>query len=105
VDRALESDRTPKYQRASGVSSFDAFAARVRELLVKTPTMPAGRVGWSGSASLFGAKVAAIWSEYAPPDLADRLVHEPGFQVQCHLWFTPERCPVARVGTTRRRCW
>ena len=26
VDRALESDRAPKYQRAAGVSSFDAFA-------------------------------------------------------------------------------
>jgi hypothetical protein len=64
VERALESDRAPKYQRAAGVSSFDAFAPRVRELLVKTPTMPAAalaeRVGWSGSASLFRAKVAAI---------------------------------------------
>jgi hypothetical protein len=47
---------------------------------VKTPTMPAAtlaeRVGWSGSASLFRAKVAVIRPEYAPPDPADRLVHE-----------------------------
>jgi hypothetical protein len=98
VDRALESDRAPKYQRASGVSNFDAFAPRVRELLVKTPTMPAAtlaeRVGWSGSASLFRAKVAAIRPEYAPPDPADRLVHEPGFQVQCDLWFPNVPLPV-----------
>jgi hypothetical protein len=80
VDRALASDRAPKYQRAAGVSTFDAFAPRVRELLAKTPTMPAAtlaeRVGWSGSASLFRAKVAAIRPEYAAPDPADRLVHE-----------------------------
>jgi IS30 family transposase len=37
VERALESDRAPEYQRAAGVSSFDAFAPKVRELLVKTP--------------------------------------------------------------------
>ena len=91
-------DRAPKYHRAAGVSSFDAFTPRVRELLVKTPTMPAAtlaeRVGWSGSASLFRSKVAAIRPEYAPPDPADRLVHEPGFQVQCDLWFPHEQLPV-----------
>jgi hypothetical protein len=77
VDRALESDRAPKYRRPTGVSSFDAFAPRVRQLLVKTSTMPAAalaeRVGWAGSASLFRAKIAAIRPEYAPPDPADRL--------------------------------
>lgn len=50
----------------------------------------AERVGWSGSASLFRAKVAVIRPEYAPPGPADRLVHEPGFQVQCDLWFPHE---------------
>jgi len=34
-------DQAPKYRRAAGVSSFDAFSPGVRELLVKTPTMPA----------------------------------------------------------------
>ena len=33
VDRALESDRAQKWQRAAGVSSFDAFAPRVREFV------------------------------------------------------------------------
>jgi hypothetical protein len=98
VDRALESDRAPKYQRAAGVSSFDAFAPGARELLVKFPTMPAAtlaeRVGWSGSASLFRAKVAAIRPEYAAADPADRLVHEPGFQVQCDPWFPHDPLPV-----------
>ena len=55
VHRALESDRAPKDHRAAGVSSFDAFAPKVRELLVKTPTMPAATfaegVSWSGSIS------------------------------------------------------
>ncbi|MDQ0078481.1 hypothetical protein [Arthrobacter oryzae] len=65
---------------------------------MKTPTMPvatlAERVGWSGSASLFRAKVAAIRLEYAPPEPADRLVHEPGFLVQCDLWFPHDPLPV-----------
>jgi hypothetical protein len=98
VDRALESDRLPKYRRASTVSSFDAYAAQVRVLLAGTPRMPAStlaeRVGWLGSASVFRDKVAAIRPEYVPPDPADRLVHEPGKQVQCDLWFPHEPLPL-----------
>nr|WP_248764105.1 DDE-type integrase/transposase/recombinase [Pseudarthrobacter sp. SSS035] len=59
----------------------------------------AERVGWSGSASLFRAKVAVIRPEYAPPDPAERLVHEPGFQVQCDLWFPHEPLPVGEGQT------
>jgi transposase len=98
VDRALESDRLPKYQRPVVGSSFDAFAARVRVLLAGTPRMPASvlaeRVGWSGSASVFREKVAGLRPEYVPPDPADRLVHEPGRQVQCDLWFPHEALPL-----------
>jgi hypothetical protein len=101
VDRALESDRAPKYQRAAGVSSFDAVAPRARELLVKTPTMPAAtlaeRVGWSGSASLFRAKVAVMRPEYTPPDPADRLVHEPGFPGPVRS-LVPARAAAGRCG-------
>lgn len=79
VDRALESDRQPKYQRAAIGSSFDAFAAQVRVLLVATPGMAAStlaeRVGWLGSASAFREKVAGIRPEDVPPDPANRLVH------------------------------
>lgn len=100
VDRALAADRAPKYQRASSGSSFDEYAVRVRALLIKTPTMPAStlaeRVGWPGAASLFRAKVAEIRPEYLPPDPADRLVHEPGFQVQCDLWFPHTPVPLGR---------
>ena len=100
VDRALEADRLPKYQRSPSGSSFDLFAVRVRALLALTPTIPAStladRVGWSGSASVFRDKVAAIRPEYVPPDPADRLVHEPGRQVQCDLWFPHEPLPLGR---------
>jgi hypothetical protein len=96
VDRALETDRQPKYQRAATGSSFDAYAAQVRVLLAATPRMAATtlaeRVGWS--ASVFRDKVAAIRPEYVPPDPADRLVHEPGKQVQCDLWFPHEPLPL-----------
>ena len=98
VDRALETDRQPKYQRAATGSSFDAYAAQVRVLLAATPRMAATtlaeRVGWSGSGSVFRDKVAAIRPEYVPPDPADRLVHEPGKQVQCDLWFPHEPLPL-----------
>jgi transposase len=98
VERALAADRSPTYQRESTGSSFDAFAARVRVLLAVTPRMPAAtaaeRVGWSGSPSLFRAKVAELRPEYVVPDPADRLVHPPGFQVQCDLWFPHEGLPL-----------
>lgn len=98
VDRALAADRAPTYQRGAAGSSFDAFAVRVRVLLAATPTMPAAtiaeRVGWSGSPSLFRAKVAVLRPEYAVPDPADRLVHSPGFQVQCDLWFPHDDLPL-----------
>ncbi|MET4783750.1 IS21 family transposase [Glaciihabitans sp. UYNi722] len=98
VDRALEADRPPKYERSSNGSSFDDFVPRVRAFLTTTPTMPAStlaeRVGWSGSASLFRSKVALIRPEYAPVDPADRLDHKPGFQVQCDLWFPHEPLPL-----------
>jgi transposase len=98
VDRALAEDREPAYQRAPSGSSFDTFAADVRRLLAVTPTMPAAtiaeRVGWVGSESLFRAKVAQVRPDYAVPDPADRLVHLPGFQVQCDLWFPHEDLPL-----------
>ena len=100
VDRALAVDRAPTYQRESAGSSFDSFASQVRGLLAATPTMPAAaataaeRVGWSGSPSLFRAKVAELRPEYVVPDPADRLVHPPGVQVQCDLWFPHEALPL-----------
>ncbi len=98
VERALGTDRLPKYQRPAVGSGFDAFAPQVRALLAVTPTMPAStlaeRVGWLGSASVFRDKVAGVRPEYVPPDPADRLVHEPGRQVQCDLWFPHEPLPL-----------
>lgn len=98
VDRALAAETAPKYERRPAGSSFDAFEKDVRRLLVVTPRMPATvlaeRVGWTGSTSLFRAKVAAIRPEYAPADPADRLVHEPGKTVQCDLWFPHQGLPL-----------
>lgn len=98
VDRALAEDRAPTYQRAGSGSSFDAFAPAARALLAVTPTMPAAtiaeRVGWVGSESLFRLKIAEIRPDYRVPDPVDRLVHEPGFQMQCDLWFPHEDLPL-----------
>ncbi|TDL31555.1 IS21 family transposase [Arthrobacter nitrophenolicus] len=98
VDRALEADRPPKYERKPAGSSFDAYAPRVRALLAVTPMMPASvlaeRVGWTGSASLFRDKVRGLRPEYMPADPVDRLVHEPGQAMQCDLWFPHEPLPL-----------
>lgn len=66
---------------------------------MKTPSMPAAalaeRVGSSGSASLFRAKVAAIRPEYAQPDPVDQLVRtQTGFQAHCGLQLPYEPAPV-----------
>lgn len=98
VERALAADRLPKYERPPRASRFDVFAPRVRALLAKTPSMPAStlaeRVDWPGSSSLFRAKVALLRPEYVLPDPADRLVHSPGVQVQCDLWFPRDPIPL-----------
>jgi transposase InsO family protein len=56
-------------------------------------TVIAQRVGWTGGHSWFGENVARIRPEYAPADPCDRLVHLPGEQVQCDLWFPGQLVP------------
>jgi transposase len=109
VDRALEAERPPKYERKPAGSSFDAYAAQVRSLFIQTPRMPASvlaeRVGWTGSASLFRDKVRGLRPEYMLADLVDRLVHEPGQAMQCDLWFPVSRCPWSMGRRASLWCW
>lgn len=81
------------------MSSFDAFAPRVRRLLTEFPEIPATviaeRVGWTGSPSWFRKQVAVLRPQLRPPDPADRLSYSPGDQVQCDLWFPPVKIEVA----------
>jgi transposase len=98
VDRAVASDRPPKYERRSAPRSFTPFAARVRAILSEHPDMPATviaeRVGWSGSITWFRDNVRRLRPQYRRPDPADRLVWEPGDAAQCDLWFPPKRIPL-----------
>ncbi len=91
VARALRAAGPPRYERQAAGSGFDPFAPAVRELLGQFPKMPATvlaeRVGWTGSSSLFRAKVAELRALYAPKDPADRLSYPFGEVVQCDLWF------------------
>ncbi|KLI03996.1 MULTISPECIES: IS21 family transposase [Mycolicibacterium] len=98
VAKAVKADAPPRYERASVSSSAWAqIEMAVRALLGQFPTMPttviAERVGWSGGHSWFAENVARIRPEYAPPDPCDRLVHLPGEQVQCDLWFPGQLVP------------
>ena len=72
VARALASDRPPKYERASVVTSFAPFESRVRQLLEQHPEMPATviaeRVGWTGSITWFRDNVRRLRPEYRPVD-------------------------------------
>lgn len=92
VANAVHSELPPRYERAPVTSSgWLAVEPAVRALLREYPTMAATviaqRVGWTGGHSWFSENVAKIRPEYAPADPCDRLVHLPGEQVQCDLWF------------------
>ena len=98
VAKAVSSESPPRYERAPVASSAWAQAEpAVRALLREYPTMAATviaqRVGWVGGHSWFGENVARIRPEYAPADPCDRLVHLPGEQVQCDLWFPGQLVP------------
>jgi hypothetical protein len=98
VSRAVKSSSPPRYSRVSGPSAFDAFEARVRQLLAEFPAMPASviaeRVGWPGSPSWFRKKVARLRVDYVVKDPADRVVYHRGDQAQCDLWFPPVTVPL-----------
>lgn len=53
VARAVASQGPPKYERAAGPNAFMAVEVQVRALLADHPelpgTVPAERVGWTGS--------------------------------------------------------
>lgn len=98
VANALRSGAPPRYERAPVTTSACALVEpAVRALLGQFPTMPATviaqRVGWTGGHSWFAENVARIRPEYAPADPCDRLVHLPGEQVQCDLWFPGQLVP------------
>jgi len=103
VERALASERPPKYERLAVPTSFTPFEPLVRQLLVTTSDMPATviaeRVGWTGSISWFRDNVRRLRPEHRPVDPADRLTWMPGDAAQCDLWFPPKRIPLAD-GTT-----
>ncbi|WP_345137795.1 IS21 family transposase, partial [Microbacterium rhizosphaerae] len=98
VIKAVGSGSPPRYERAARPTSFTPFEARVRQLLVETPDMPATvlaeRVGWTGSIRWFRDNVHRLRPEQRRIDPADRLTWEPGDAAQCDLWFPPEKIPL-----------
>ena len=95
VDKAIASQGPPKYERASGPTSFTPFEERVRALLAETPDMPATvlaeRVGWTGSIRWFRDNVNRVRVDHRPIDPADRLTWSAGDVAQCDLWFPPRK--------------
>jgi hypothetical protein len=98
VDRALASDRPPKYEREPAPTSFAPFEARVRAILAEHPEMPATvlaeRAGWTGSITWFRDNVRRLRPDYRRPDPADRLTWAAGDAAQCDLWFPPRKIPL-----------
>lgn len=98
VGKAVHSSAPPRYERVPvTTSAWATVEPAVRALLRQHPRMPATvlaeRVGWAGGHSWFSENVARIRPEYAPADPCDRLVHLPGEQVQCDLWFPGQLVP------------
>ncbi len=94
VAKALASDGPPVYKARPPVeSAWARVEPAVRVLLSEFPDMPATvlaeRVGWDGSITWFRENVAEARRRVRRVDPADRLVHRPGEQVQCDLWFPP----------------
>lgn len=98
VIKAVSSESPPRYERKAAPTSFTPFEARVRELLIETPSMPATvlaeRVGWEGSIRWFRDNVKRLRPEQAWIDPADRLVWAAGDAAQCDLWFPPRKIPL-----------
>jgi transposase len=98
VERALGSDRPPKYVRPAVATSFTPFEPYVRLLLKDTPDMPATviaeRVGWTGSITWFRDNVRRLRPEHQSVDPSDRLRWLPGDAAQCDLWFPPRKIPL-----------
>ena len=84
---------------------MDVFEPAIRALLGEFPSMPASviaeRVGWTRSASVMRARVAALRPLFAPPDPASRTGYSPGGLAQCDLWFPPVDVPLG-FGQTGR---
>lgn len=98
VRRAVASDGPPKYERPVVSTAFTPFEPAVKQLLAKTPDMPATvlaeRVGWTGSITWFREHVRRLRPEHRPVDPADRLTWLPGDAAQCDLWFPPKKIPL-----------
>ncbi len=96
VERALASDRPPKYERPAVPTSFTPFEPLVRQLLIATSDMPATviaeRVGWTGSITWFRDNVRRLRPEHRPVDPSDRLT-----------WLQVTRRS-ATCGSRRGRC-
>ena len=98
VIRAVNSTSPPVYERKLAATSFTPFEARVRALLVETPSMPATvlaeRVGWTGSIRWFRNNVKRLRPEQQRIDPADRIEWAAGDAAQCDLWFPPKKIPL-----------
>jgi transposase len=98
VARAVASQGPSKYERAAVPTSFSPFESAVRQLLIRTPDMPATvlaeRVGWTGSITWFRDNVRRLRPEHRPVDPSDRLTWLPGDAAQCDLWFPPKKIPL-----------
>jgi transposase len=98
VRRALAHDLPPRYVRPPTGSRVDAVEPAIRELLAKTPTMPATviaeRIGWEHGLTVLKDRVRVLRPYYLPPDPASRTVYDPGHRVQCDLWFPPASIPL-----------
>jgi transposase len=98
VQRAVISDRPPKYERAPKGSVVDAAEPRIRELLQVWPDMPATvvaeRIGWGRGMTVLRERLREIRRDYTPVDPASRTAYEPGELIQCDLWFPPADIPL-----------
>jgi transposase len=109
VRRALASESPPRYSRPSKGSVVDAVEPQIRELLHKTPTMPATviaeRIGWEHGLTVLKERVRELRPYYLPPDPPRAPSTTRGIGCSAICGSRPRRCRWAPGRSAHHRCW
>ncbi len=105
VRAALRSEGPPCYQRQGPGSAVDAVEGNIRQLLAKTPDIPATviaeRIGWDKGMTILRDRVAELRPTYQIPQGFGRTQYRAGELAQWDLWFPDYDIPLSHAQTGR----
>jgi transposase len=108
IRNAINSERPPKYERASAGSKLDRFKDEIHRLLKADPRMPGQRVrelitplGFDGGKTIVDDYLRQVRPLFDPPRTFQRTIYRPGEICQFDLWEPAREIPVGH-GQFRR---